>query len=1273
MKKLFLIFGMCVLVGAGAGFYLYQQSNAAILSADVQEGYIALENVNGNVFNFRFYPGGISCPVSRLSEFSGTFSFGGLSVVSGSVSVSTPGTYTTNVGGDSIAVTFSSPPPAGIYSINANARVQFQCPIDASRGDAGIQNYETTMAGSGTFSIHGTSSAPPTVTCNASPNPILKRNWTEISWQSQNASECSGQGFDTGGGTNGTSGAYVGDGETTFGVTCAGPGGVAQCSVSVGTLVSSLQLEATEATEVADCSSMTQKGPLSGVSPKFHFTNSLGYSLDLTAGTYEAYRETLRLDSVDQANGYTLCSVSPSVGSTLSFPLTSSVTRTVTAYYARSVLTLSSKAASSCQAPVSDPLFESENTTFNLINPKGFPLSLSPGSYPITTLGTYTASDASYNGAGNYSFLCVAPSSVSFGSLDQTMTAFFQKVVTPPSLEVRPPSISVSGSCNQVVSYTAWYDPDGTGDATPYEVTQNARWSSSNPLIATSLGGGQFLVKKSGSVIITASFVGPSGITSPVVDTAVLSSSCSGGDPTIIASPNPVLRSNQTTLSWNAPGASSCDAVSGAGFTTEGAISGSDTSSNISADTLFTVRCTYPDGGTKSTSVNVPVFVHALNIDAKVKRGSCGASESIPMGDAASLVTAQVQKISPAETTTYTFPVGQQSIWGAMPATYTITSASAPGYSYCGASGGASFTSISNQQSETVTAFFVSNSALDVTLDADPSSIIKGDQSFLTWTSQGVDSCQGSGFSTGGTTQSSGQGVAVSPQSTTAYGITCTNSETGETVSDTATVTVSEPSGLACTLSGSMSGTIATFNTNVVNGSGNYGCRFIYGDGTSDIDYINSCSGVTHDYPRAGTYSVTSNVLDKTTGQTTSCGTTVGSSGEPPSSENSYINLSFFRYDGAQKKWVSIGLWDGFGVPENQVIFKLHKIEEGVPVTQTLIGSSFPSGFFASRLWASPGEYSFDSMVSPDHYIFDHAVYDGNPDADSVVVSSYQNEAHTMAIYLRKSKVMLDVRSIIPYLDRNGDPERDCQLLPNGTRICSCEFRSPQYVAGTQLSLQNQLGSTLTVGAGRYEVTATSSIPFGQYNVSNLVPPPGYRILTTDDCTATNRRAQNSSPESFGQKLSDLLLGVRSVIAQVIGAIPAGGFSPSSFSLVQEGADVVVDTYVVPDTDFCTLSASPTSIIWGQTSTLSWSCSVPDGKQCTLEYDTGKDGTYEGVLSDGREPPRPIQDRSLTSISSVDDKPQKSTRYKLSCTGVDPSTVDVNVGFLPLLREIIPR
>ncbi len=96
-----------------------------------------------------------------------------------------------------------------------------------------------------------------------------------------------------------------------------------------------------------------------------------------------------------------------------------------------------------------------------------------------------------------------------------------------------------------------------------------------------------------------------------------------------------------------------------------------------------------------------------------------------------------------------------------------------------------------------------------------------------------------------------------------------------------------------------------------------------------------------------------------------------------------------------------------------------------------------------------------------------------------------------------------------------------------------------------------------------------------------------------------------------------------------------------------------------PPPSGCIFTASPSAILYGQSSTLSWSCSPTNTpRNCTIKYDANN--TVGTGLQAG--------------TKSV--KPAITTTYTLSCTGspaVANSTASVSVGFLPVIKEIIPR
>jgi hypothetical protein len=77
-------------------------------------------------------------------------------------------------------------------------------------------------------------------------------------------------------------------------------------------------------------------------------------------------------------------------------------------------------------------------------------------------------------------------------------------------------------------------------------------------------------------------------------------------------------------------------------------------------------------------------------------------------------------------------------------------------------------------------------------LTANPSTIVSGNSTGLTWSSTNATSCTSGNFTTGGATSNS-SGVAVSPTTTTTYSITCTGAGGSATSYATVTVTAAPP------------------------------------------------------------------------------------------------------------------------------------------------------------------------------------------------------------------------------------------------------------------------------------------------------------------------------------------------------------------------------------------------------------------------------------------------------------------------------------------------
>jgi len=100
--------------------------------------------------------------------------------------------------------------------------------------------------------------------------------------------------------------------------------------------------------------------------------------------------------------------------------------------------------------------------------------------------------------------------------------------------------------------------------------------------------------------------------------------------------------------------------------------------------------------------------------------------------------------------------------------------------------------------------------------------------------------------------------------------------------------------------------------------------------------------------------------------------------------------------------------------------------------------------------------------------------------------------------------------------------------------------------------------------------------------------------------------------------------------------------------------DTEYQSCYVPCPPVCGFIANPAAIILPQTSTLSWSC-IYAGYGCSINQGIGSVNNVSG---------------------SKEVRPQQTTTYTLSCSGIDGSgswPATVGVGFLPWIREVIPR
>jgi len=146
--------------------------------------------------------------------------------------------------------------------------------------------------------------------------------------------------------------------------------------------------------------------------------------------------------------------------------------------------------------------------------------------------------------------------------------------------------------------------------------------------------------------------------------------------------------------------------------------------------------------------------------------------------------------------------------------------------------------------------------------------------------------------------------------------------------------------------------------------------------------------------------------------------------------------------------------------------------------------------------------------------------------------------------------------------------------------------------------------------------------------------------------TSTNADSCNASGDWSGNKPTqgdEYLSKPRGTYTFILTCTGPGGSASDS---------VTVRVIQVPQ---CTFTANPTTIILPASSTLSWECIYADS--CSIDQGIG----------------------SVNNVSGTKQvRPTKTTTYTLTCQGPDgdgntPLQTSVNVGFVPWIKEVIPR
>lgn len=305
-----------------------------------------------------------------------------------------------------------------------------------------------------------------------------------------------------------------------------------------------------------------------------------------------------------------------------------------------------------------------------------------------------------------------------------------------------------------------------------YDRTNNTTWQAG------------YTVHSGNGTTATGGYVTGGTVNNPTYTTYYTLTYVSTPSVTLGASPTTIDSGSSAALTWSSSNVSSC---TGTNFSTGGATSGT-VSVSPTTTTTYSISCTGSNGtATDSRTVtvlqrpNLVASAPSLSPGSSVTAGtsitySATVTNSGAAAASASTLGIIARKVSDQ---TQTF-IGQVSI-GALSA-----SGSAPGsYSYAITSPGsyevracADYTNTNSESNESdncsawvpVTVSAAPVAPVTASLTATPNPLTLGSSATLTWSSTNANTCQGSGFLTGGATSGS---VSVSPTATTEYFVTC--------------------------------------------------------------------------------------------------------------------------------------------------------------------------------------------------------------------------------------------------------------------------------------------------------------------------------------------------------------------------------------------------------------------------------------------------------------------------------------------------------------------
>jgi hypothetical protein len=242
--------------------------------------------------------------------------------------------------------------------------------------------------------------------------------------------------------------------------------------------------------------------------------------------------------------------------------------------------------------------------------------------------------------------------------------------------------------------------------------------------------------------------------------------------PTVALSANPasVVTGNPSTLTWSSSNATACNA--GGDWSGSKAVSGSQSTGNLTASSNFTLTCTGAGGSaTQSVSVAVtstPPPAPTVTLTANPTSVASGSASTLTWTSTDATGCNASGAWSGSKAAAGSESTGNLTATG----TYTLT---------CSGPGG------SANQSATVTVTATPPPAPTVTLTANPATVNSGSASTLTWSSSNATACNASGAWSGSKAVNGSQSTG-NLTATGTYTLTCTGP--GGAANQTATVTV---------------------------------------------------------------------------------------------------------------------------------------------------------------------------------------------------------------------------------------------------------------------------------------------------------------------------------------------------------------------------------------------------------------------------------------------------------------------------------------------------